>query len=286
MKSILVCSYNRPRSVASLLDKLARCKDFESYKLIVICHEEMVEAFGVVKSFAEGRRNMQVIPVNGSGKSAIENINNNRLLGLSYCFDMLNSEYVVTLEDDSYPAWDALAFCEEMHRRYWKDKKYRGVGLMSNNSSKELDCSDYSILRYGLIGQGGAMPRNTWAVLRETGVIDNPFGLPFDTSVERYLKSGFTLFPGRSKVMDRGYENPTHYSSDPSDAYYKNIERSFKECENPEQVYKASVIDPLIRRDCIEYKSRDDFYYMARFRYYAIKCMMTAIVRVVACVAG
>jgi hypothetical protein len=246
----LITAYNRPILLDRLLTSVKSAYKSEEYVVVVVFHEE-IEG---VKEVLTKRVDLQLtlLPVCGKFRSALQNINLNRIFGLEYCFEMLESVSVLALEDDVEIGFDTLVFCEAIMSLYSEDKDFRCLNLGSREEFKESTRFDYGKFRYGLFGQGACIGRQQF--LRERRFYDRSATLGFDCLLEKYYKTGFVVMPYCSRYINDGWSG-THAPKDPKDSYYQQLRSSFVGfAPFPLEPYKREKLPFSWRADCLPYE--------------------------------
>jgi hypothetical protein len=196
------------------------------------------------------------------------NINQNRILGTSICFDLLNSDVVLGVEEDTLIAFDALHFVNEMCEKYEFYKAFRGVNLGSFESNTEVNRSTYSLLRFGLHGQAGALTKNTWKHFSLSFLLQDMCNMGWDSKIESYLKTGFLATPNASRLLDQGWGG-THQSTDPDSPYFANQRSSWVgTMPIPIRKFQNKNIIHTWRKDARIYKNNESFIYWAKHNRY------------------
>jgi hypothetical protein len=160
------------------------------------------------------------------GETPLENINTNRILGYEYCFQILNSEWVLAVEDDIELGGDAIRFVSEMFQVHEKKVWFRGVNLGSFELENKVSLEGYSKLSYGLHGQAAAISKRTWRHFNPRKLLKSATTTPLDSAMENFLKMGYMVTPNRSRYLDNGW-NGTHAPKDPNDSYFKKLRKSW-----------------------------------------------------------
>lgn len=224
-KSILITTFNRPIELKASLDALKSCVNYSEFNLVVVYHEENEKNIEILSEL-DGENNF-FIPVNGKEKSPIENMNFNRILGMNYCINELNSEFVIALEDDIVLGYDALFFCDILINRYCNDSEFRAVNLGSREPLTKFNKFEYGLFRYGLFGQASAMTAKVWKQILSLGLLSKIDSEGLDGIIEAYMKSGFVVMPYASRYIDIGWKNGTHAPRNENDTYYNQLKKSF-----------------------------------------------------------
>jgi hypothetical protein len=220
-----------------------------------------------------------LVPIDGSGRSKLENINKNRIIGLDYCFDILGVDYVVAIEDDVLCGYDALVFCQTMIECYRDDVHFRGVNLGSKEVYSEAYRFEYGLFRYGLFGQGSAVTKQTWAKIKQLNILSTLTEQGFDFLVEYYYKTGFVIMPRCSRYIDIGW-NGTHAPNDPNHQYYQALKASWVGLKAFSLIeYRLSSFQFNWRTDCIKYRSFQNLRYAIKFETYRIKQSIKRILK-------
>jgi hypothetical protein len=274
-QAILIATYNKINELKKVLDCLAVCPLFQTHQVVIVYHTEVAETAIFLTRLKLA--NCTLIPVDGSGRSKLENINRNRIIGLDYCFERLGLEYVVAIEDDVLCGYDTLVFCQKMIETFRDDVNFRGVNLGSKEVFNEDGRSEYGLFRYGLFGQGGAVTRQTWNQIKRLKILSCIVDQGFDFLVEDYYKTGFVIMPRCSRYVDIGW-NGTHSPKDPNHHYYTSLKASWVGTTAfPLPNYRLSSFQFNWRVDCIKYKRFQNLYYIIKFAIYRVKLFVKLI---------
>lgn len=262
-KSICIATYNRPKELSLCLKMLSNCKLIDEFNVVILFHEENMDSLSVINLF--NYRYKHVLSVKGVDKTPLENMNNNRLILLKYCFEKLESDYVVSIEDDVLLSYDSLVFSDFIISKFSKKFFFRGVNLGSLENKKEVDKSSYGLFRYGLSGQGGVITRKVWKKINKLDLLKNLSKEGFDSLVEAYWKTGFVISPYASRYMDIGWRG-THAPKDPKHSYYSKLKQSWL---GPRKVFIKKYLKKddhyFWRHDCLKYISWHNPYYLLKF---------------------
>lgn len=268
-KAILIATYNKTDELQKVLDHLASCSTFSSYQVVIFYHSEVTKTVAFVTQL--NLANLVLVPVDGSARSKLENINSNRIDGLDYCFYTLGVDYVVAIEDDVLCGYDTLVFCEKMIETYRDDEHFRGVNLGSKEVFNEANRFEYGLFRYGLFGQGGAVTKQTWMKIKRLNILNKLTDQGFDFLVEHYYKTGFVIMPRCSRYIDIGW-NGTHAPKDPNHQYYQALKLSWVGASAfPIESYRSNCFPFRWRKDCIKYSAIKNFCYFLKFEIYRLK---------------
>lgn len=203
----------------------------------------------------------EIIKVKGVPNNPLLNINLNRISGYEYAFDKLECTYAVAIEDDVMVARDSLVFIDEMIQLNSRHNRLGCVNLISLGSESN-SLGGYSKYRSALVGQGSAITRKSWEKIKKKRIEKRIISEPFDGAIEDLMKCKLSIFPNRSRILDRGWDG-THPSSQ-EDLYFKNNRRSWIGEISYKGKYKYFQEDLGLRSDWKKYRRSDDFYYLVR----------------------
>lgn len=222
--SIFVATYSRSEDLDRCLGNIVAARGTRDIPLIVIHQQGFV---GVAETVAKWRKHIQVlVETETQGKTALENINLNSLLGREIAFSWLDSDWCLGVEDDVQISIDSVDFIEEMYNRYQKNCLFRGVNLGSKNKFSEDKLSAYTKLSFGIHGQASMITKQTWKHFNISKMRAKSNVMGLDAMMEHFTKTGFMCTPYNSRYLDNGW-NGTHSSNDPNDLHYQLIRDSF-----------------------------------------------------------
>lgn len=228
--SIFVATYSRSEDLDRCLSNIVAARGTRDIPLVIIHQQGFAE---VSKTIAKWREHIQIlVETETQGKTALENINLNSLLGREIAFSWLDSDWCLGVEDDVQISADSIDFIEQMFNRYRRNIFFRGVNLGSKNKFNPDKLSAYTKLSFGMHGQACMITKQTW---RHFNIIklrskSNLMGL--DAMMEHFTKTGFMCTPYNSRYLDNGW-NGTHSSTDPNDLHYQLIRQSFYDGQTP-----------------------------------------------------
>lgn len=212
----------------------------------------------------------QVRPVNGEGRTPLENINHNRLLGYQIAFDEYNADWVIAIEEDVILSKDAINFASYTLDRFAKNHFFRGINFGSREPFSPQLIGTFSLLRYGMHGQGSVIGRKTWNYIVKRRIEKNFSTHGFDSLVENHLKTGFMVTPNLSRSLDTGWDG-THMPSDKNDDYFIEMKESFVgENEAPRQYHQLDLLHRW-REDIEVYKLHKTLRFILRTNWYSLK---------------
>ena len=223
-KSLVIFANSRAELLLNCIESVLNSHGNEDWEKVLLLQRGYPDVEKVVAQY-ENRFDL-VLRVKKYYEITLGNINHNRILGTSICFDLLNSDVVLGIEEDTSIGYDALYFTQEMCENYGFNKAFRGVNLGSFESNNEVNRHTYTLLRYGLHGQAGALTRNTWKHFSLSYLLQDICNIGWDSRIESYLKTGFLATPNSSRLLDQGWGG-THQPTDPDSPYFANQRSSW-----------------------------------------------------------
>jgi len=158
--SILIIAFNRPQHLLQLFKSLEDYCSSEIPQIVIVHQVGNNDVELLISEFKLKNKNCMVLKFDGSEKSLISNISFNRIEGLKFCFDVINCDYVIALEDDVVVGSDILKFTEFIMNKYWNKRNFRGINYGSHEKYS-IDTSRYfSQVRFGIQGPGSAIHKN------------------------------------------------------------------------------------------------------------------------------
>ena len=263
-KTLVINSFNRPILLRDCLESCLSLENLEEYKIVMVHQKGNFEVERIVNEHAHLFSTL--ITTNPSGDKTDEFITNNRILGLYVGFEFWKSEFVVSIEDDVILARDALKFIEYAFETYRKNPSFRGVNLGSKLSLLEVDPISYSCLRFGMHGPASMITKKTWKKINPQRVMKNS-SVIFDAQIEFALKTGFMVTPNASRYLDQGFEG-SHTGTGTDKGYFQGLQSSFVGHLVSSNSYFHKDILPNWRKDCIIYKTKDDWGYFLKSKLY------------------
>ena len=164
--------------------------------------------------------------VTSVNRTALENINHNRMLGYEVAFNEFQAEWVLAIEEDVLISEDALRFISQIIERYENYRFFRGINLGSREPFDLSLLNTYSRLRYGMHGQASVIGRRTWNFINSKNIEAKFSTHGFDSLIETHLKHGFMVTPNLSRSLDTGWDG-THMPNDSTDLYFEEMRASF-----------------------------------------------------------
>lgn len=257
--AVVVTTFSRTELLKSCLQSVLNATSREKIHLVVVLQKGIIETEKIVSSFMNDIDTL--IIVDGSRRSVIENINFNRALAYDYCFDTLRSPWVLGIEDDTQISRDAIVFSNFILKKYSANRSFRICNLGSKDSFSQEN--EYSIFRWGILGQGSTISANTWRKIKRSKSFKNLQSSPLDGIMEHFLKTGFCVFPNRSRIRDEGWSG-THSNSNSEDEHFKAIRDSFVENPCIAEGYLLNQIRASWRFDQVGYKRSENIYYLIK----------------------
>lgn len=265
-KSLVIFTNSRAELLTSCIESVLNSHGAEHWEKVLVLQTGYPDVEKIVARYE--KHFDLVLRVKKYYEITLGNINQNRILGTSICFDLLNSDVVLGVEEDTLIAFDALHFVNEMCEKYESCKAFRGVNLGSFESNNEVNRSTYSLLRFGLHGQAGALTKNTWRHFSLSFLLQDMCNTGWDSKIESYLKTGFLATPNASRLLDQGWGG-THQSTDPNSPYFANQRSSWVgTMPIPIRKFQNKNIIHTWRKDARIYKSNESFIYWAKHNRY------------------
>jgi hypothetical protein len=275
---VVVFCHSRYTLLDESLRSICSAAGFENWTLVIVQQEGSLLVQHVLDSHAENIS--YLLRFKPLGEKTLENINFSRVLGTDFSFRNLGAEIVLGIEEDTSISWDALRFIELAHELHKTNRGYRGVNLASFYPYTENEIDAYSKLRFGLVGQAGAINRKSWSALDFPQLLNLRASEEWASHIEGYLKTGFMIHPVLSRMLDQGWGGTSDPNSLSSNSYFTRIRKSF--------VPGAHVLSSLVesrhrylwREDAITFKKcHNVYFYFRRFRSARLLYGMTKILR-------
>ena len=258
-KSVVVFANSRSELLISCIESVLNSYGSDNWKKIIVLQLGYQDVENVVTSYEQNFD--LILRIKKQFDVTLGNINHNRIMGTSICFDLLDSDVVLGIEEDTTIGYDSLFFISQMCEYYKSDKAFRGVNLGSFEPNSEDNRYTYSILRFGLHGQAGAITRKTWDRFSVPELLEDICNIGWDSRIESYLKTGFLATPNSSRLLDRGWGG-THQSTDPNSSYFANQRSSWVGTDPlPIRKFKRKNIKHSWRKDARNYKRYESFVY-------------------------
>jgi hypothetical protein len=262
-KALVIFAYARRDLLVDCIKSVLGAESSANWKKVIIWQKGDYEVYKIIKTF-ESYFDLVAI-VTPQHSKTLANINQNRLIGTKICFEALNSDYVLGIEDDTLIAYDSLVFIEKMYEKYKLKRSFRGVNLGSIESKKSSKISEYSLLRYGLHGQAGMITSRTWSRIKIKKLFKDFNIKGWDASFEPVIKNGFMVTPNLSRSLDLGWQNPTHASSDSQNPHYTRMKLSWTGTNKYEIMnYSHKQVNHSWRSDAIQFKKRHTLFYFLK----------------------
>ena len=271
-KSIVLFAYARADLIRDSIKSIISAKGSSEWKKVLIHQVEFDQVDQVVKEYEEHFD--LVVRVKRQYEPALGNVNFNRILGTSICFELFQSDIVLGIEEDTMIGYDSLIFIDQMVERYSSNRAFRGVNLGSLELKTSENLNTYSLIRFGLHGQAGVITRKTWKRFSMKKLLEDISAEGWDSRFEFYIKSGFMVTPNASRLLDRGWDG-THAPSDSSHPYFEKQRKSWVGSDQFE-INFFSQLDQVHswRKDAVKYRKADSLLYILRsteFGFYLYK---------------
>ena len=257
-KCLLILCYSRAGHLERCLQSFFGARGAGNYQVVVVRqvgHDDVAE---VVNRHRD--RLDLVVELEGDSLPE-ESIRRNRFLGYFACYQTLDAEIVLAVEDDVQISTDALEFIEQVYARHEADRDFMGINLGSVEPFDDTLIDSYSLLRYGIHGQASVLARRTWKRLLKSRILTENPGGHFDSAIEPLLRRGYMATPNNSRHLDSG-SGGTHAPEETEDDYFSRIRKSWVgSFVSEEQNFKLRQIPHSWREDAVEYKRWSNPYY-------------------------
>ena len=262
---IVVFCHSRAAMLEKCLDSINSANKRQQWKLVLV-HQI---GFNAVQNVVN--KNLSKVDILVTVKSNFDfplgNINYNRILGTSICFDQLGADYLLAIEEDNLISKDALSFISFAYEEYKDNKYFRGVNLGSIEFGNSISKEGFSLLRSGLHGSAGVITKQSWNTIKKKRLFR--FDLSnkqkaWDSQIEFYLKTGFMVTPNRSRNLDLG-AGGTFAPKSITDPYFQKITKSWYKSRSSTKInYRRIQIKHSWRKDVIAFNRIHNIFYKLR----------------------
>jgi hypothetical protein len=223
--TLLIVAFNRPELLAKLFESFEKSENSQSQFVVIVHQEGNIRVKNQISLFQSRHKLVHVVQTEGVKGTTEANIAFNRFKGYDYCFNVLQSDYVIALEDDVIISSDVFKFTEFIMSEYWAEKHFRGINFGSYVKFTDATSRQYSKVRYGIHGPASAIHKKTWRQFNNSSVRIRAEDTHWDGAIEYFLKTGFMICPVNSRYLDFGYGGSHTLSS--NDAYFVNLNESY-----------------------------------------------------------
>lgn len=262
---IVVFCHSRAAMLEKCLDSINSANKRQQWKLVLV-HQI---GFNAVQNVVN--KNLSKVDILVTVKPNFDfplgNINYNRILGTSICFDQLGADYLLAIEEDNLISKDALSFISFAYEEYKDNKYFRGVNLGSIEFGNSISKEGFSLLRSGLHGSAGVITKQSWDTIKKKRLFR--FDLSnkqkaWDSQIEFYLKTGFMVTPNRSRNLDLG-AGGTFAPKSITDPYFQKITKSWYKSRSSAKInYRRIQIKHSWRKDVIAFNRIHNIFYKLR----------------------
>ena len=261
-KSVVIFANSRSELLVSCIESVLNSYGSDNWKKIIVLQLGYQDVENVVTSYEQNFD--LILRVKKQFDVTLGNINHNRIMGTSICFDLLDSDVVLGIEEDTMIGYDALAFIDQMHEHYNLNPAFRGINLGSHESKTKENLHTYSLLRFGLNSQAGVLTSKTWKRFSVENLLKDVSNEGWDSKMEFRIKTGFMVTPNASRSLDRGWGG-THTPKDPQDPYFERQIHSWVGT-NPFESHQFVLknVKHSWRRDAVPYRKLDSIYFRLR----------------------
>jgi hypothetical protein len=248
-------TYSRPKLLKDCLESIYECEGAKDLTKVIVLQTGNKEVEDLVYEFADSKT--EVMQVDGSGRTPLQNMNWNRWVAWEKGFEELKASWILSIEEDIIIHSKTIKFVSKLFEELSNDKFFRGINLGSKLTDIDLNCT-YSKLRFGLHGCGAAISRETWRKIKKLQIDKKIDKFPLDACIEHILKDGYMATPNLSHYLDYGWYQGTHTNSDPNDPHYLSVKESFEVNHGDCAEIRFSQVDHNWRSDCVAFE-RSDF---------------------------
>ena len=261
-KSIVLFAYARADLIRDSITSIIAAEGSSDWKKVLIHQVEFDQVDQVIKEYE--KHFDLVVRVKRQFEPALGNINFNRILGTSICFDLFQSDIVLGIEEDTMIGFDALIFIDQMVEKYSSNRGFRGINLGSLEPKTAENLNTYSLIRFGLHGQAGVITSKTWKKFSKKKLLEDISAEGWDSRFEYFIKSGFMVTPNASRLLDRGWDG-THAPTDYSHPYFEKQRMSWVGTDQFE-IHPFGQLDQVHswRKDAVNYHKVDSLLYILR----------------------
>jgi len=245
-KCLLILCHSRAGHLERCFESFFAARGSDQFKVVVVRQVGHEDVAAVVSRYRD--RLELVIELKGDPIPE-ESIRRNRFLGYFACYQTLDAELVLAMEDDVQLSTDALEFIEQVYARHKDDHNFMGINLGSVEPLNDDLIHSYSRLRYGIHGQASVLARRTWNRLLGSSIVTRNPGGHFDSAIEALLRRGYMVTPNNSRHLDSGFGG-THAPDENEDDYFSLIRQSW--------VGKTVTITPRFKLRQIQHHWRAD----------------------------
>jgi hypothetical protein len=279
-KAILIVAYNRSKILLSNLQNLKKCKNYYTFKKVLVLQDGKKEIINKIKKI--DKKIIIIKTAYTSDYSIYSKVNNNIISGFNFCFNKLSSNYVVFLEDDMVAGYDFLHFCDYIIKKYQNVKNF----FAFNGFSKE-HCGNnkfsYSKFIFG-IGKGWAIPRRNFLIIKDhfNKILNPDCKRFFDVHLEFFIKKKFfVIMPYRSRTLESPSNGITFKKKFRYTQFYKDWQKSFVGTDYfPTKKYNyVKNFDYFWSKYCLRFskinKFKSIYFYIIRKIYFLSKKLIT-----------
>jgi hypothetical protein len=261
---ILIVCHKRSELLEKCLESVRSASTSESYTKVVVWQKGSIKVKQVLDKYDDLIDIL--IQVDGSSRGVTENISRNRFIGYLNCFEFLQADFVVALEDDVMIGFDSLVFVKEVYENNKNNRHFRGVNLGSCEPLDSDNKFNYSRQRFGIHGPAAALTRQSWSHFDLNDLLERSKKELFDGILEAYLRTGFMITPTNSRFIDLGVAG-SHTSSDVNDKYFAGLRKSFIGTESFElRPYHRETISHSMGENAVPFRLQQNLLYLILYR--------------------
>jgi hypothetical protein len=210
---VLLLAHARHEHVFTAVTALQSAQGFEGHRFVAVIDGNWPKTVRVIRSVAQPV--VLVETHHGDNLFPRNRILKNLQVGLSIAFDVLGAPYCVVVEDDIVVSTDFLNFVASAYNLFHLDARFRAVNGFSCLEPSSTNTPDnYTRVNYG-VGWGWALPHKSYRRIK--GLLLREEDNHWDSLIEPYLRTGFVITPGRSRVENIGFDGTGAHSGSLAD---------------------------------------------------------------------
>lgn len=261
--SIVIFCHNRSELLEQCILSVINSDNFKYWNFIVVQQIFNSDVDKVLNKYDKEIDLLLKFPDIGHG--VLGNINYGRLLGTSCAFELFASDLVLGIEEDTQISKDALTFIQHQYNLRFKDPNFKGINLCSYIPYSFENRDSYSLLRFGISGQAGALTSKMWEKFNLSELLRDIGDEEWASRMEPLLKTGYMVHPNNSRLFDQGwagYSSP--FSKETDDSFSRQHLSWVNQYVTDSAKYIHQDRQGVWRKDAIVYKRRHNLYFKLR----------------------
>lgn len=260
---VVIFCHSRAKLLETAIRSFIAAEDSENWALVVIQQKGHNQVDAILQKYSAKIDYLHTfLPVSDH---YLANINHSRLIGWEFAFTHLKSNFVIGIEEDTSIARDSLIFSRFIYQQYCSHPRFRGINYTSFYDLNQDLLHTYTLRRFGLSGQCGGLPRNTWEKFNLASLRGLGSDQEWASHIEPIMKTGFTVFPNQSRALDQGWGGTSNPSGKSTDEYFLRHKKSWvgnHACK--ENFSRFDIRENIWRKDAILYNPVHNLYFSLR----------------------